>query len=79
MLPSESPPADRREFLRGAVRFAALGGIAALLAAGARRGSITSEPCTRARFCDTCAQFAGCDKEQAQATREAARLNGGAS
>lgn len=79
MLPSESHPSDRREFLRGAVRYAALGGIAALIAAGARRGSFARPGCTRARFCQSCAQFAGCDKDQAQATRRAATTSRGAS
>lgn len=79
MLPSESHPSDRREFLRGAVRYAALGGIAALVAAGARRGSLAAPNCPRARFCDACARFAGCDKDQARATRDAANAKRGAS
>lgn len=79
MLPSESSHADRREFLRGAVRFAALGGIAAMVAAAARRGGITRATCTRARYCEACTQFAGCDKDQAIATRQAKHSTPGAS
>jgi hypothetical protein len=79
MLPPNHCSSNRREFLRSALRYSALAGIAGLVASAARRSALNGAACTRARFCEACSQFSGCDKNQAETTRQAAKKIGGAS
>jgi hypothetical protein len=77
---------SRREFLAGAARLAALGGIGALVArlvggpflgraaggSGGSAGVRTGETCTNDGYCRSCGSFAGCGLPAALSARRRA-------
>lgn len=69
---NESGSADRREFLRGAARYAALTGLTAMTAGLAVRGSRSMEDAERALppVCRTCAKRGDCDWENQTCRRK---------
>jgi hypothetical protein len=69
MQPPAHIDANRREFLRSALRYATLSGLAGIGAAAALNGQI----CRRENSCTACWKFSGCDQSQAEAARQAAQ------
>ena len=74
MQPTFDP--KRREFLRGAVRYGALGGmlggVGFLVAAKGSGTQASDGPCSYGGVCGTCAAREGCAVEQAMAARKRA-------
>lgn len=73
MRPFEaSETAQRREFLRRALRYAALTGCAGLAAAAvARRAPLTGPSCGGTGICGDCGKLLRCPETQAEAARAA--------
>ncbi len=77
MLPAESSPSvERREFLRGALRYATLTGIAGVAAALARRAPLNGPACGGQGICGGCSFLGGCQETRAAAARQDGNLNG---
>jgi hypothetical protein len=69
-----SESADRREFLRSAVRYAGLTGIAGIVAAMvARRAPLNGPACGGTGVCGGCASLNGCQESRAAAARQGAK------
>jgi hypothetical protein len=77
MRPIESSqPVERREFLRGALRYAALTGIAGVAAAVARRAPLNGPACGGQGVCGGCCHLGGCPETRAAAARQGDNSNG---
>lgn len=78
MPPTEATePVERREFLRGTLRVAALAGLAGVVASAiARRAPLNGPACGGSGTCGGCAQLSGCPETRAAAARTHLNRNG---
>ena len=73
-----SEPLKRREFLRSALRYTALTGIAGVAASAiARRAPLNGPACGGQGICGDCTHLAGCGETRAAAERESVERAGG--
>ena len=72
MHPTEvSPPLERREFLRSALRYTTLTGIAGIVASAvARRAPLNGPACGGSGICGGCSWLSGCGETRAAAVRQ---------
>lgn len=69
--PDLSEPVERREFLRSALRYTALTGIAAIVASAvARRAPLNGPACGGTGVCGGCSFLGGCKETRAAETRQ---------
>ena len=72
-----SEPVERREFLRSALRYAALTGMAGVVASAvARRAPLNGPACDDTGICGNCSQLSGCQETRAAAARQNETLSG---
>lgn len=75
--PNASESADRREFLRSALRYAGLTGIAGIAATMvARRAPLNGPACGGTGVCGGCSSLAGCKETRAAVARQGAKFFG---
>jgi hypothetical protein len=72
-VPAASAPVERREFLRAALRYTALTGIAGVVAtAVARKAPLNGPACGGSGICGGCSFLGGCKETRAADTRQKA-------
>lgn len=71
MIPSQSSPESRREFLRSSGRSLGLAGLAALvIGQSVKSRRLATDPnCLKLATCKECVEFHGCDRDKARLAR----------
>ena len=69
-MSDQSPKLNRREFLRGSLRYLILGGLVSVTGALFAKGKISRDKCINLGICGGCSIFKNCELPPAVTVRE---------